>query len=474
LASREPVDGYKGIWFNLEQYSAYGPKYSGGLATYTAKHRPLAVYAPEVDKTFFTYGGAPSTGASDLRIMASWYDHANHLVPKPTEVLNKNTGDPHDNAAIQLDRDGYVWIFVSARNTSRPGSIHRSDSPYRTESFTEVTPVNLGTNNAYPQILYLPGTCPGDERFFFFFTRYTNGRQLYFSSSSDGVAWVPVRKLASFGGHYQVSNHSANRVGTAFNQHGDGGIDNRTDLNYVQSDDYGSTWTTADGTPLSIPINSASSPARVVDYRSQQLLVYVKDLVFDDNGYPIIFYLTANDASGNGHQPGPDAEPRLMRVTRWTGSAWETTTMPQAPTAQSTVIHNYSMGSLSVDGTTWTAVIPSGAGEPPAPGASQAVIERYWGQGGEMETWQSTDFGHSWRKVRTITRDSPRKHGFARNVFGGNDPFFTLWADGNPEASTEVHLYFGDHLGSQYWKLPYNMSTDTAEPVAMKAPCPVR
>ena len=53
----QKIDGYKGIWFTLGQFSEYGDKYSGGLGTYTAKHRPLAIYAPEVKKTFFVYGG---------------------------------------------------------------------------------------------------------------------------------------------------------------------------------------------------------------------------------------------------------------------------------------------------------------------------------------------------------------------------------------------------------------------------------
>ncbi len=64
-------DGYRGIWFTLGQFTDtpygkgkwdrfwdYGDKYSGGLGTYTAKHVPIAVYAPEVNKTFFCYGGS--------------------------------------------------------------------------------------------------------------------------------------------------------------------------------------------------------------------------------------------------------------------------------------------------------------------------------------------------------------------------------------------------------------------------------
>ena len=42
------ADGYQGIWFTLNQFSEEGDKYSGGLGTYTAKHVPMAIYAPEV------------------------------------------------------------------------------------------------------------------------------------------------------------------------------------------------------------------------------------------------------------------------------------------------------------------------------------------------------------------------------------------------------------------------------------------
>lgn len=55
------AEGYRGIWFTIGQArSGFGPKYSGGLGTYTMKHIPVAVYAAEADKTFFVYGGTPA------------------------------------------------------------------------------------------------------------------------------------------------------------------------------------------------------------------------------------------------------------------------------------------------------------------------------------------------------------------------------------------------------------------------------
>ena len=53
------IDGYKGIWYTIGQKSEYGDKYSGGLATYTANHTPVAIYASKVDKTFLFMEGPP-------------------------------------------------------------------------------------------------------------------------------------------------------------------------------------------------------------------------------------------------------------------------------------------------------------------------------------------------------------------------------------------------------------------------------
>lgn len=63
------IDGYKGIWYTIGQKSEYGDKYSGGLATYTANHTPVAIYASKVDKTFFVYGGTTSEKDKHLLIM---------------------------------------------------------------------------------------------------------------------------------------------------------------------------------------------------------------------------------------------------------------------------------------------------------------------------------------------------------------------------------------------------------------------
>jgi len=124
LAAQIKADGYKGIWFTLGQFSQYGDKYSGGFGTYTSSHIPIAIYSQKVNKTFFVYGGTTGAAQRHLLIMISCFDHKTGKLPRPIVVYDKNgVDDPHDNASLSSDDAGYIWVFVSGRNTSRSGFI---------------------------------------------------------------------------------------------------------------------------------------------------------------------------------------------------------------------------------------------------------------------------------------------------------------------------------------------------------------
>jgi hypothetical protein len=98
--------------------------------------------------------------------MASQYDHASHLVPGPTMVMDKNgVDDPHDNAVIQLDEDGYVYVFVSGRNTTRKGFIYKRIEPFSTAEFELISPA-AGMSFTYPQIWHLPGNGSDEAQYF--------------------------------------------------------------------------------------------------------------------------------------------------------------------------------------------------------------------------------------------------------------------------------------------------------------------
>lgn len=418
-------DGYRGIWFTLGQFSEYGDKYSGGLGTYTANHIPIAIYAPAVDKTFFVYGGTIKN-QRHLLIMASYYDHATQQVPRPTLVLDKQgVNDPHDNAAMALDDQGYIWIFVSGRATARPGWKFRSKRPYSVDAFDFIRQDEM----TYPQPRHIPGF-----GFFNLFTKYTAGRELYWETSTNGVHWSAHQKLAGIGGHYQVSNVSSNNlIATFFNRHPGGNVDQRTDLYYVQTTNFGVTWTTAAGVPLTVPLSTADNPARVINYSAQGTLMYTLDLNFDTNGNPVLLYITSS-----GHQPGPLNDPRTWTITRWTGTEWITS-------AVTTSTHNYDFGSLYIQPDRWLIIGPTEGGP------------QFYQTGGEMALWSSVDQGLTWTMDRQITTNSLYNHTYARRPVKAKDPFFAFWADGDPTQVTPSRLYFSNSEGTQVWQLPYDM-----------------
>jgi hypothetical protein len=424
------IDGYRGIWFDLGQRSEFGSKYSGGLGTYTAKHHPLAVYAPAAQKTFFVYGGTTEKDERHLLAMCSYYDHKTGKVPKPVVVHDKqDVDDPHDNPSIQIDETGHLWVYVSGRGRKRMGYIYRSRNPYDIESFEHLSEREF----TYPQPWWLE-----KQGFLFLFTKYTGVRELYWSrSDADGSNWTEDRKLAGMGGHYQVSNEQNGKVITAFNMHPKGNVDKRTNLYFLQSNDVGKTWTTADGDVVETPLTDPDCSALVHDYRSEKRLVYMKDIGFDAKGNPVILYLTSSS-----HQPGPAGDPRTWTIAHWTGGEWVFREI-------TTSTHNYDMGSLYVepDGT-WRVIGPT------EPGSQK------YGTGGEIAIWTSRDEGKTWEKIKDVTNNSTRNHGYVRRPRHAHPDFYGFWADGNPDALSESRLYFTDQSGTQIRCLPYDMEND--------------
>lgn len=427
--------GYKGIWFTLGQESDYGYKYSGGLATYTVKHNPIAVYAPEVDQTFFVYGGTTGAGERHLLCMAGCFDHKTMKVRKPVCVYDKqDVNDPHDNPSLQIDKDGYLWVFVSGRATKRPGFIYRSDKPYDISSFSEVAQLEM----TYPQPMYDP-----QKGFLLAFTKYSGKRQLYWAVSKDGTEWSESNHLANikvpgdkYSGHYQVTGYDGkSKIVSAFNRHKNGNVDTRTNIYYLQTTDWGKTWTTADGKVVETPVTDLDSPCLILDAQSKGQNVYIKDVNFDPDGNAVILYVKSN-----GHQPGPDHGPREWWTAHWTGKEWKFNYITSS-------YHNYDSGSLWVDGRNWTVIGPTEAGP------------QLWGTGGEIAVWKSKNAGKKWKKTADLTSDSRYNHGYVRRPYNGQDPFYAFWCDGNPDRLTPSHLYMTDSKGKVY-VFPYDMTQE--------------
>ena len=131
------------------------------------------------------------------------------------------------------------------------GSNTKSKNPYSVDGFRKISTEEM----TYPQPKKM------GSGYFNFFTKYTGVRQLYFEKSVNGkdgstdkmLAAIPEKK-GEKSGHYQVSAHfNEKKIGTFFNRHPNGKVDQRTDLFYLQTREKGDTWSTVDNQLIEIP-----------------------------------------------------------------------------------------------------------------------------------------------------------------------------------------------------------------------------
>jgi hypothetical protein len=399
-------------------------KYSGNLATYTAKHSPSAVRHGLF--TYFTYSGeVPLDGfesgnskigttsaigckfeatalfkdsegkAPALGIFVSRYNHVTGRVAKPVLVHMKCTNDTHDNAVINLDADGYIYLLVSGRGTIRGNFIFRSATVDSLDGFIDVTPAmdnyldyfndiagaaGIGrpfVGDAYRGINY-PKMFWVDEpisqsggHFRLIYTIYCGAnepttcagtRQLYTARvhvEDDKASLQGIKPLAAYKGHYAVANGRGRDIVIAFNVHPDNVIDNRTNLYYMHSVDGGETWWNANNEELTLPLVSPTDLDGVAvreyyepDYAGPvNQRIYVKDVNFVGEGLnkmPTILYVGSLSAD---HFPSKDADHYLAKA-RWTGNSWIQARLTNA------VDHNYSSGMLFLAGDNYRVFYP--------------------------------------------------------------------------------------------------------------------
>jgi hypothetical protein len=446
------ANGFKGIWYmNQPSNDKYVYKYSGGLSTYTAKHRPFAIYAAAVDKTYFCFGGTDSRN-STLFHNVSYYNHKTGKVANPTIILDKKTTDAHDNPVISLDDMGYIWIFSTSHGTTRPSYIYKSNKPYEINRFEKVQATEIINGEPHPfknfsyfQVYHVKG-----NGFMAVFTKYHKGfghRVIGFNTSKDGINWNEWQVIAYIDeGHYAISGAFNDKISIAFNYHPEGkGLNYRTNLYYLETSDFGRTWHTVTNDIIDLPITEIENPALVKDYKLKNLNCYLKDLNYDERGNPIILVV-----SSKGYQAGPINDPRTWEIFRF-DATWK-----QSKVAISD--NNYDMGSLYVerDGL-WRIIGPTGKGP------------QEYNPGGEVEMWISLDKGRNWIKSKTLTANSQRNHTYVRRSIDANPDFYAFWADGHGRKPSKSILYYSDKDGNVY-VLPEDMSgTETkAIPYEMK------
>jgi hypothetical protein len=423
------ASGFHGIWYHIGPAGDY--KYSGGFATYPQQIRPFAIYAPKVNKTFFVYGGTNEKGSTLLH-MVSYFDHATGMVARPRILLDKKTTDAHDNPCLAIDDAGFIYIFSNTHGPENRSSIHKSVEPYNIDRFETVFKGSF----SYGQSWFIPG-----QGFLFIHNRYQDGRAIAFMTSTDGTSWSKPSLIAHMPvGHYQISATHNSTLGLAFNYHPHG-LDTRTNLYYLQTRDFGKTWQTADGQTPKLPLTNPHNPALVLDAEAQHLLVYLKDIQFDDAGNPILLFLTSK-----GFEAGPKNDPRTWITARWTGKEW---TLHPVTTSD----YNYDFGQLYLEpNNTWRILAPTDPGPEP------------YMTGGEIVEWISHDQGLTWTRGRSVTNHSPRNQTFVREPINAQDDFYAFWADGDASKPSVSYLYFTNKSADKVWRLPPSMTTDTAKP----------
>lgn len=265
----EPT-GHVSSWYELRQYFGIDkdvPKYSGAFGTYTYKHRPVSVTGN--GDTYTTYS---DNSSGDLQIFI--YKNNEEPVLVHTEINQK---DAHQNSAISIDKDGYIWLHVAARGYKRTASVYKSIEPYSLE-FEEAY---MDSYESYPQI---HETIMGHS---VFYTRYDR-------VSDNGVNWGVERSL-NFkvlgvktrlvnGGHYQISTYANSVLYSVYDYHPDSNVDKRTNISIIKSEDYGTTWTNLAGKPLELPLVTDDKDALVYDAEALGKYVYLKDVIVDKEG----------------------------------------------------------------------------------------------------------------------------------------------------------------------------------------------
>ena len=448
------AEGYWGIWYQQQPpHPEQRFNLSGGLATYSSRHMPVACYAEKAKKTFFVFGAAGNTpepssgpesgqpepttassqgGRQTLRVMVSYFDHQTRQVPRPAVVREDASGDAHDNAAISLDDAGHLWVFVAGRETNPPAAIFKSTKPYDIASFQEVRQ----TDFAFPQPWFL-----SRQGFLLVCTRTVQGKPTpYVATSPDGMKWAEPRLLADPAtGWDTVSGQFGSKIGVALTCHlPDGGPDTPTNLYYVETKDFGKTWQNMQKQPVELPIKREDEKARLREYQRSGRLVFLKDLAFDSFGNPTVLYILTRQKEARLDRPTC-----LWNTSRWTGREWETTGTIRSDNA-------YDSGCLHIEKSTWRLIAPTMPGPLP------------YDAGGDMIMWVSDDQGRSLR-LQLLTRREQSNHNFARRPVNARDDFFVFWTDGSTVEPSPCRLYCADKIGNTYL-LPERMTQDLEQP----------
>jgi len=413
----------QGVWYACGTANAYPGKkyvYSGPMATYCAWHRPIAVYAPAVRKTFFVFGNPDNAPA------ISDYDHRAKRFAPPVVLGTNPDMDAHRNPTLLIDEAGFLYVFYGAHG--HPTRVVKSRSPYDVSGWSEAAAID-DPGTSYPQPWQL---C---EREIFVSFRQSPG--WCFRKSTDGASsWEPTVNLIRFADAriYAVSIGGTGpfprAVHVAWSKLGGGTPEEvrtkhlwarRYDVYYARSDDGGTTWKRSDGSEYTLPITEETAEKV---YESGEHGVWLKDIQLDPRGDPYILFLDADVATYES----------TWKVAGRPAEGWQISDVAQSD-------HMYDAGGLVILGEDDFRIYGPTTG-------SQAHED-----GGEIEEWTSSDRGRTWTNTKHLTAGSRYSHNQVKVVFNrGESDFRVLWSYGDsvyPPATRDVYLCrYGEAAGT--------------------------
>jgi hypothetical protein len=387
--------------------------YSGPMATYCAWHRPMAIYSPEVDKTFLVFGNPENSPA------ISYYDHRQKTFASPVVLGTNPNGDAHRNPTVLIDGTGIITVFFGAH--SHPTRVVKSVRPYDISEWTAAAV--LGEKTSYPQ----PWELMRGE----IFVSYRSSPPAWcYRISADGAeSWSPETRLIDFSGCsiYAVTiaetGSFPRTIHVAWSRMGGGTPEEirtkalwarRYNVYYARSDDGGRTWERSDGREYELPIDE---PQAEKLFDSAEHGVWLNDIQLDSRGTPCILFV---DGDVTNYRCS-------WKVAGLTSSGWTMSDVAQSD-------HMYDAGGLVIladdDFRIWGAT-----------GVSQPYED-----GGEIEEFRSTDHGVTWTKTNPLTTGSRYSHNHVKTVFNHRkDAFRVIWSYGDsnyPPATRNVFLFF--------------------------------
>ena len=254
------------------------PTYSGALGFgYPSQSGKSAISAHGVD--YYTFSNCVVNSNGSRYMIVSVADSVGNKF-----VIRRINGqcDPHENAAIYADADGYITVAQSSRGDWRKGFIFKSVQPYDITQFKQIA----SGYYAYPKI-----TEKG-----IVYTRYYGSTRKTRFRSNDGSDVM----LVDAGGYSTVTEGGDGSIHVLYDFHINGDLTRRVNLYYMWSPD-GVSWFNENGEKLTLPVSPNSVQTRITDDQ-RYIFSYIKDFKFINGELQALVVRSTSNIPNRGHR----------------------------------------------------------------------------------------------------------------------------------------------------------------------------